>query len=185
MGLVAELINDSRVPGVCVVGGRVKKLYPALKHGGYSATGLLPGEDPVAFEKLHQDLRLEYCPDGPLQEDTVRDIARWTWRKASAREKGRRVLGYSEPKTDNHAAFLGPDRRGKVEKSWNVSLIGPERCCGRWRGGSAHECLQQTPNPESTSSSRRSAGTEDAGQALVGGSICTLWLYSCKLETET
>jgi len=64
-----------------VVGVRVKKLYPALKHGGYSATGLLPGEDPAAFEKLHQDLRLEYCPDGPLQEDTVRDIARWTWRK--------------------------------------------------------------------------------------------------------
>jgi len=64
-----------------VVGVRVKKLYPALKHGGYSATGLLPGEDPAAFEKLHQDLRLEHCPDGPLQEDTVRDIARWTWRK--------------------------------------------------------------------------------------------------------
>jgi hypothetical protein len=64
-----------------VVGGRVTKLYPALKHGGYSATGLLPGEDRAAFEKLHQDLRLEYCPDGLLQEDTVRDIARWTWRK--------------------------------------------------------------------------------------------------------
>ena len=63
------------------MGVRVKKLYPALKHGGYSATGLLPGEDLAAFEKLHQDLRLEYCPDGPLQEDTVRDIARWTWRK--------------------------------------------------------------------------------------------------------
>ena len=24
---------------------------------------------------------MEHCPDGPLQEDTVRDIARWTWRK--------------------------------------------------------------------------------------------------------
>jgi hypothetical protein len=32
---------------------RVKKIHPALKHGGYSATGLLPGEDPAAFEKLH------------------------------------------------------------------------------------------------------------------------------------
>jgi hypothetical protein len=64
-----------------VVGVRVKKLYPALKHGGYSATGLLPGEDPAAFEKLHRDLVSEHCPDGPLQEDTVFDIARRMWRK--------------------------------------------------------------------------------------------------------
>jgi hypothetical protein len=60
---------------------RVKKLYPALKHGGYSATGLLPGEDRVAFEKLHRDLIAELCPHGPLEEDTVADIARCMWRK--------------------------------------------------------------------------------------------------------
>jgi hypothetical protein len=63
------------------VGVRVKKLYPALKHGGYSATGLLPGEDRAAFEKLHRDLISERCPDGPLQKDTVFDIARLIWRK--------------------------------------------------------------------------------------------------------
>jgi hypothetical protein len=63
------------------MGVRIKKLYPALKHGGYSATGLLPGEDPAAFEKLHRDLISEHCPDGPLQEDTVFDIARLMWRK--------------------------------------------------------------------------------------------------------
>src|SRR5262245_12310589 len=60
MGLVAESISRSviRAYQEFVVGVRVKKLYPALKHGGYSATD-----------------------DGLLQEDTVRDIARWTWRK--------------------------------------------------------------------------------------------------------
>ena len=63
-----------------VVGVRVKK-YPALKHGGYSATGLLPGEDRAAFEKLHLDLRAECRPDGPLEEHTVFDIARLLWRK--------------------------------------------------------------------------------------------------------
>jgi len=60
---------------------RVKKLHPALKHGGYSATGLLPGEDPTAFEKLHQDLILELLPEGPLEDDTVASIARLLWRK--------------------------------------------------------------------------------------------------------
>jgi len=60
---------------------RFKKASPALKHGGYSATGLLPGEDRAAFEKLHLELRAEYRPDGPLEEDTVGDIARLLWRK--------------------------------------------------------------------------------------------------------
>jgi hypothetical protein len=31
---------------------RVQKTHPALKHGGYAATTILPGEDPTAFEKL-------------------------------------------------------------------------------------------------------------------------------------
>ena len=60
---------------------RVKKLSPALKHGGYSATGLLPGEDRAAFEKLHRDLQAELRPDGPFEKDIVTDIARCIWRK--------------------------------------------------------------------------------------------------------
>jgi hypothetical protein len=48
---------------------RVKKIHPALKHAGYSATTLLPGEDPAAFDKLHQDLIAEFHPDGPLEND--------------------------------------------------------------------------------------------------------------------
>lgn len=46
-----------------------------------SALGLLPGEDRGAFEKLHRDLIAEFCPEGPLQEDTVTDIAWIMWRK--------------------------------------------------------------------------------------------------------
>jgi hypothetical protein len=60
---------------------RVKKIHPALKHGAYSATALLPGEDPAAFERLHQDLIAELRPDGSLESETVATIARVTWRK--------------------------------------------------------------------------------------------------------
>jgi hypothetical protein len=60
---------------------RIKKIHPALKHAGYAATALLPGEDPAAFEKLHQDLIAELHPDGPLENATVAAIARLTWRK--------------------------------------------------------------------------------------------------------
>ena len=60
---------------------RFNKVYPALKHAGYSATTLLPGEDAAAFDKLHQALIAEFAPVGALEEDIVSEIARLTWRK--------------------------------------------------------------------------------------------------------
>jgi hypothetical protein len=60
---------------------KIKKLYPALKHGAFCATGLLPGEDREAFEKLHKELVAELCPHGPLESDIVSTIARVLWRK--------------------------------------------------------------------------------------------------------
>jgi hypothetical protein len=60
---------------------RFNKVHPALKHAGYSATTLLPGEDATAFEKLHRDLIVEFTPVGVLEEDIVANIAHLTWRK--------------------------------------------------------------------------------------------------------
>jgi hypothetical protein len=60
---------------------RVKKLHPALKHGGYSATVLLPGESVDEFEKLHRDLIANFTADGALEEDIVADLAGRLWRK--------------------------------------------------------------------------------------------------------
>src|SRR5262249_36539419 len=59
---------------------QLNKLHPALKHAGYSATTLLPGEDPAAFEKLHRALIHELAPVGTLEEEIVADMARLTWR---------------------------------------------------------------------------------------------------------
>jgi hypothetical protein len=60
---------------------RVKKVHPAFKHGGYSATTLLPGEDPAAFKKLHRDLIAELTPSGTLEHDIVATVAHLVWRK--------------------------------------------------------------------------------------------------------
>jgi hypothetical protein len=57
------------------------KFPRAMKHGGYSNTTLLPNEDAKAFKKLHDDLRDELLPTGPLEEDIVLSIARLLWRK--------------------------------------------------------------------------------------------------------
>jgi hypothetical protein len=58
-----------------------KKYHPALKHSGFCVTGLLPGEDRAKFEKLYEGLISEFHPDGPLEHDAVRTIARLLWRK--------------------------------------------------------------------------------------------------------
>jgi hypothetical protein len=59
---------------------RVKKSHPALKHGGYAAT-VLPGESVYEFEKLRQDLIVNFTADGALEEDIVADLAGRLWRK--------------------------------------------------------------------------------------------------------
>ena len=55
---------------------QVKKLHAALKHGAYSATAVLPGEDLAAFKKLHQECIAHYAPVGPLEDDVVATMAR-------------------------------------------------------------------------------------------------------------
>ena len=60
---------------------RAKKNHPALKHAGYSATSILPGEDAAEFEKLHRDLIAELVPNGVLEDDIVATMARLVWRK--------------------------------------------------------------------------------------------------------
>jgi hypothetical protein len=60
---------------------RMSKIPPALKHGIYSATAVLPGEDPGEFAKLHRALVAELAPNGALEEDIVATTARLVWRK--------------------------------------------------------------------------------------------------------
>jgi hypothetical protein len=42
---------------------------------------LLPGEDRVAFEKLHSDLIDEFAPNGLLEQDIIAELAHLVWRK--------------------------------------------------------------------------------------------------------
>jgi hypothetical protein len=58
-----------------------KKGYPALKHAGYSATTILPGESAAEFERLHQNLMTELNPNGALEDDIVATMAHYIWRK--------------------------------------------------------------------------------------------------------
>ena len=59
---------------------RANGIHPALKHGGYAATAVLPGESRAAFEKLHRDLVAEHAPSGVHEEHIVMNMARLIWR---------------------------------------------------------------------------------------------------------
>jgi hypothetical protein len=50
---------------------RIKKGPSALKHAGYSATSILPGESEAEFSKLHADLVREWTPNGVLEDEIV------------------------------------------------------------------------------------------------------------------
>jgi len=60
---------------------RAKKSHPALKHGGYAATQILPGESVAEFDKLHRDLTADFTAEGALEADIVEDLAARLWRK--------------------------------------------------------------------------------------------------------
>jgi hypothetical protein len=53
---------------------------PALKHGVYSAIGLLPTEDPAEFEKFEQEVFDDYKPVGRSEQIIVKEIACLEWR---------------------------------------------------------------------------------------------------------
>ena len=96
---------------------RTNKLPPALKHGIYASTALLPGEDSVAFQKLREKITAELQPIGPLEIDAVESIARLTWRKQNLGTFQRAKLAhdrYSIIQSEHlpHSAFdlpFGPD----------------------------------------------------------------------------
>lgn len=60
---------------------RVKRSHPALKHGAYSAMGVLPGESQADFEKLHRDLISEHAPAGVHEKHIVLKMAHLIWRE--------------------------------------------------------------------------------------------------------
>ena len=84
---------------------QIKYKYPnAQKHGVFTPTAILPGEDPKEFDELHSALIAEWAPDGASEEEAVLSITNAAWRK-------RRVQKFLQVKITknlldpNHASF--------------------------------------------------------------------------------
>jgi hypothetical protein len=64
----------------------------AQKHGVFSATPTIPGEDPREFIELHLALIDEWNPSGLTEEDAVLGLADLMWRKIRAQKFLQRKL---------------------------------------------------------------------------------------------
>lgn len=107
----------------------IKQRHPALKHAGYSATTILPGENEAEFKKLHRELISELAPNGALEDDIVATITHLLWRKRNlgtfriaefARQHVREIratmipaIDYGAPKSDESVEF----EKAFIEKS--------------------------------------------------------------------
>jgi hypothetical protein len=65
---------------------RSRRRPGALRHGVWSNTAVLPGEDPRQFERLYRGLVQEWLPSGPAEEDAVFTLAKCIWRKHRIRD---------------------------------------------------------------------------------------------------
>jgi len=113
---------------------RIKKPYPAIKHGGYSATSILPGESAAAFERLHLKLIAEWTPNGPLEDDIISDIAHALWRKRNlaifqiaerAQRRARQIRDTALPAPDG--CLTKTDNVSELDRNFTEKLRAAER----------------------------------------------------------
>jgi hypothetical protein len=102
----------------------IKKMPPALRHGGYSVMSLLPGESAAEFAKLHRELVAEWTPNGALEGETVATMARALWRKKNlqtlriaklAQERMARIHGAMVPGVGEDPAS---DQANQLERTF-------------------------------------------------------------------
>ena len=102
------------------------KLPPALKHGGYSATTILPGESASEFERLHREIIAELNLEGALEDEVGSSLAHLVWRKRnlpifSKAERAQRRVSELRDETlrSLHNASAKSTETEELEESFN------------------------------------------------------------------
>lgn len=130
---------------------RVKKPHPAIKHGGYSATSILPGEDAAEFHKLHRDLIAELAPNGALEDEIVATIARLLWRKRNfetfriaelARSRRNRIFYEILPEAKPNYPFSEFEPSKKVDPAKRAAALQAADDQARKELGEAYELTE-------------------------------------------
>ncbi len=72
--------NAKKSTGPKTVEGKAASSKNAFKHGLYSKSACIPGENPEDLDALRQDLRAEHQPASPTEEILVDELAHHYWR---------------------------------------------------------------------------------------------------------
>jgi len=80
----------------------------ALKHGAFSPMELMPWENEEEFKRLYLDLVDQYQPKGVLQEDCMRTLTGYLWRKRRVQEKRRFDIAAALQRVENNILWEHP-----------------------------------------------------------------------------
>ncbi len=72
--------NAKKSTGPKTVEGKAASSQNAFKHGMYSKSACIPGENPEDLDALRADLRAEHQPASPTEEILVDELAHHYWR---------------------------------------------------------------------------------------------------------
>ena len=72
--------NAKKSTGPKTVEGKAASSKNAFKHGMYSKSACIPGENPEDLDALRADLRAEHQPASPTEEILVDELAHHYWR---------------------------------------------------------------------------------------------------------
>jgi len=125
---------------------------PALKHGAYSGLGVLPGEDPAEFQKLHDKLIAEFGPVGAFEHDMIEELTGYVWRKKN-------LITYQIAKSAKR-------KRKSIERSYgleeSIELLTLEAMVA----GSDRRTSEEKEQDEQDRSASRRAAEEEAKKQL-------------------
>jgi hypothetical protein len=108
---------------------RAKPIHPALKHGGYSTTTILPGESIAEFEKPHERFVDELIPQGArptLAQVLIAEADAFVamWKDLKFPDGRDRVVRHGHGPQRDIQTGIGPVeiRRAKVRDRGDVGL---------------------------------------------------------------
>jgi hypothetical protein len=143
MSATGDDVDDSNTERKFAMGKYSNGVPSAIKHGIYSAIGLLPTEDPVEFEKFKQEIFDDYKPVGRSEKIIVTEIACLQWRlehlptygvAMRARERHSAIcskldpparwpiLGFEQPESEPRSPEEREALRKSVEKEARTKL---------------------------------------------------------------
>jgi hypothetical protein len=136
LSVLCYICDSSRNKKAFAVNKRRNHVPGALKHGAYSNITLLPGEDPAAFEKLHDDLFAEFAPQGAAEEDVVRTMSHVLWRKRNliiykmaenVRSRYWQIIGKSRPSLNHGLMTFGSHADARSPEEIRAATEAAER----------------------------------------------------------